>query len=66
MGEGLAAEWLNVPGRVLEESSSAVAASPPTYLIAFEGDATGDPTVSSQIDGHAWVPHALWLPLVVR
>jgi hypothetical protein len=35
-------------------------------LIAYEGDAAGDPTVYQHIYGRRWVPEVLHLPLVIR
>ena len=36
------------------------------YLIAYEGDAAGDPTVYRHIYGRIWWPAAVYLPLVLR
>jgi hypothetical protein len=43
-----------------------VAAGSAGYLIAYEGDATGDPTVYRHIYGRIWWPEAVYLPLVLR
>jgi hypothetical protein len=45
----------------------AVAADIPGYLIAYEGDSTGDPTVKQHIYGRMWWPEgAVYLPLILR
>ncbi len=44
----------------------AVAAGRPSFLIAYEGDAQGDPTVYRHIYGRRWVPNVVFVPLVVR
>jgi hypothetical protein len=46
-------------------STPAVAAGQPSFLIAFEGDSP-DPNVQRHIYGARWVPHTVFLPLVIR
>ena len=43
-----------------------VAAGSPGYLIAYEGDSAGDPTVYRHIYGRMWWPEVVYLPLVLR
>jgi len=49
-----------------DNENPAVAAGGPGYLIVYEGDAQGDPTVYRHIYGRTWVPHAVFLPVVLR
>ena len=49
-----------------DNQSPAVAAGRPSFLIAFEGDAQGDPTVYRHIYGRRWVPNAVFVPVVLR
>ena len=44
----------------------AVATDSPGYLIVYEGDSTGDPTVYQHIYGRMWWPEAVYLPLILR
>jgi hypothetical protein len=46
--------------------SPAVAIDVPGYLIAYEGDSPGDPTVDRHIYARMWWPEAAYVPLVVR
>ena len=48
-----------------EAANPAVAAGDATCLIAYEGDATGDPTVDRHIYGRIWARSAVFLPLVL-
>jgi len=54
------------PGGFWENKSPAVAADQVGYLVVYEGDSTGDPTVYRRIYGRLWWPEALFLPLVVK
>ena len=46
--------------------SPVVAAGKPSFFVAYEGDAQGDPTVFRHIYGRRWVPDGTFLPLTVR
>lgn len=43
-----------------------VAAGSPGYLIAYEGDSAGDPTVYRHIYGRMWWPAVVYVPLVLK
>ena len=49
-----------------DNESPAVAAGAPGFFTVFEGDAQGDPTVYRHIYGRRYVPHATFLPIVLR
>jgi len=49
-----------------EATSPAVNGGYPGFLIAYEGDAPGDPMVKRQIYGSTFAPFGIYLPLVVR
>jgi hypothetical protein len=49
-----------------DNNNPAVAAGNPSFLIAYEGDAAGDPTVYRHIYGRLWWPESVYVPLVVR
>ncbi|MEJ5312402.1 MAG: hypothetical protein WHX52_21770 [Anaerolineae bacterium] len=53
-------------GGFWENKSPAVAADRVGYLVVYEGDSTGDPTVYRHIYGRLWWPAAVYLPLVLR
>ena len=53
-------------GGFWENKGPAVAADRVGYLIVYEGDSPGDPTVYRHIYGRMWWPEAVFLPLVVR
>jgi hypothetical protein len=46
--------------------SPAVTANPPGYLVVYEGNAPGDPTVIRHIYGRQLWPNEVLLPLIVR
>jgi hypothetical protein len=49
-----------------DNENPAVAVDGPAYLVVYEGDSQGDPTVYRHIYGRRWVPHAVFLPAVLR
>lgn len=53
-------------GGFWENKSPAVAAERVGYLVVYEGDSAGDPTVYRHIYGRLWWPEAVYLPLVVK
>lgn len=66
-GEGLKPELFTLPEAAFWETvEPAVAWSPPYCVVAYAGDSTSDPTVTSQIYAHTWAPSAAWLPLILR
>lgn len=66
-GDGLVTRWFEVTGgEFWEDTKPVVVANPPSYLIAYQGDSTGDPTVMSHIYGRTWDSNVTWLPLVVQ
>ena len=54
------------PGGFWDNKSPAVAADRVGYLVVYEGDSTGDPTIYRHIYGRLWWPAAVFLPLVVK
>ncbi len=46
-----------------ENAAPAVAMDGPVYLIAYEGDSTGDPSVYRHIYARVWSPAGVFLPL---
>ncbi|HSJ57982.1 MAG TPA: hypothetical protein VLC95_12420 [Anaerolineae bacterium] len=49
-----------------DHAAPAVVAAGGHYLVAYEADAQGDPTVLRHIYGRFWAPHGLFLPVVAR
>jgi hypothetical protein len=54
-----------VDGAFWEAESPVVAAGDATYLIAYEGDAPGNPTVDRHVYGRILAGGLVYLPLVV-
>ena len=66
-GDALDKQRISFPEPISYESvKPAVDFARPNYLIASEGDSTGNPMVSRQIYGRIWAPYAAWLPVMVR
>jgi hypothetical protein len=66
-GPGLPLEYVTVSDFDFWESAApAVAGGRPSYLIAYEGDSTADPTVIRHIYGHRFAGNVVLLPLIQR
>jgi hypothetical protein len=66
-GMGRPAQVFRVSGAGFwEYVKPAVAANPPRYFIAYEGEPVGDPTAVRHIYGRQWAMPSVWLPGVMR
>lgn len=64
---GLVGQYFEVTeGEFWETVNPAIAANPPNYFFAWEGDSTANPTVVRHIYGRQWASNAVMIPLVVR
>jgi hypothetical protein len=65
--QGVGTAWLEIAAAAFwEHQAPALVWGAPGTLIAYEGDASGDPTVKRHIYGRLWYPHAVFLPAILR
>jgi len=66
-GDGLPPRSFDVAGGVTWETvAPAIAANPPRYFVAYEGDSQGNPTIIRHIYGRQWTRPTVFLPLTPR
>lgn len=65
--QGVGTAWLEIAAAAFwEHQAPALVWGAPGTLIAYEGDAIGDPTVKRHIYGRLWYPYAVFLPGILR